>query len=530
VSEAIVDVLIVGAGPVGTVLALDLVRRGLDVRIVDKASAGFPGSRAKGVQPRTLEVFQDLGVVDDILRAGSDYPLLGLHLGPVTIPWRMMAHAPRTADVPFPNTLLIPQERTDKILQSRLKSFDCAVEYGREFVDLTQDGATVTAHVSRPGGDSERITARYLVGADGGSSAVRHKLNIDFAGSTREEDRMLIVDVVTSGLPRNRWHVWPGRDGQFIAACPLPHSDLFQWMIRMAPDEQPPHDLATISERIQKRIRNRAVVLRDLRWTSVFRPNIRLAKAYRLGRAFLAGDAAHAHTPAGAQGLNTGVQDAYNLGWKLGQVLAGADPSLLDSYQAERQPIAAAVLNLSTNKYEGLAKLDPSSIRRGKDEKQLALSYRGGPLAPGSALSGALTAGDRAPDADLKAQDGRLVRLFETFVGPHFTAIAYGAQAALDLDLLEWPSTGALLKRVFINARSSQGAGQAFKDVAGSFRRAYGVVAASSLIIIRPDGYVGHIAATDALETTQLALAPMTPVREQAQTSARAPLFLGPVQ
>ena len=529
-TEAIIDVLIVGAGPVGTVLALDLVRRGLSVRIVDKASAGFQGSRAKGVQPRTLEVFQDLGIVDRVLAAGSDYPLLGLHLGPVTIPWRMMAHASRTTDVPYPNTLLIPQARTDEILQSRLESVGCSVEYGREFVDLTQNATTVTARISGPRGNIESITARYLVGADGGSSAVRHKLKIDFVGSTREEDRMVIADVVTTGLPRNRWHIWPGRAGQFIAACPLPHSDLFQWMIRIAPDEQPPHDVAAINERIQNRIRNRAVALRDIRWISVFRPNIRLAKAYRVGRAFLAGDAAHAHTPAGAQGLNTGVQDAYNLGWKLGQVLAGADSSLLDSYQAERQPIAAAVLNLSTSKYEGLAKLDPSSIRRGKDEKQLALTYRGGPLAGGPALSDTLNVGDRAPDADLRAQDGRVVRLFETFAGPHFTAIAYGAQAGSDLELLEWPSAGAPLKRIFINAQAFHGAGQDFEDVAGSFRRAYGVVGASLLIIIRPDGYVGHIAAMDATETTRLALARMIPVRGQAPTSAHAPLPLGPVQ
>jgi len=516
VSAGIIDVLIVGAGPVGTVLAVDLVRRGLAVRIIDKAGASFPGSRAKGVQPRTLEVFQDLGVVEDIQRAGSDYPLLGLHLGPVTLPWRMMAHQARTSDVPFPNTLLIPQFRTDKILQTRLAALGGAVEHGRQFLDLTQDADGVTARVSGPGGEIETITARYLVGADGGASAVRHGLGIDFIGSTQEEDRMVIVDAVTSGLSRERWHVWPGKSGQFIAACPLPHSDLFQWMIRLAPDEKPPTDLAAINQRIQKRISKRAVVLRDAGWTSVFRPNIRLAKTYRLGRIFLAGDAAHAHTPAGAQGLNTGVQDAYNLGWKLGQVLAGADPGLLDSYQAERQPIAAAVLNLSTQKYEGIAKLDPSSIRRGKDEKQLALSYLDGPLAPGSAMTGTLRVGDRAPDADLRAANGAIVRLFDQLAGPHFTAIAYGDKAALELERLTWPVAGAPLKRLVIDAKRQAGGEHGFKDVAGCFRRAYGM-AGPALLLIRPDGYIGHIASSDMLASTRAVLARFAPAPGPAE-------------
>lgn len=521
----IIDVLIVGAGPVGTVLAVDLARRGLDVRIIDKASASFPGSRAKGVQPRTLEVFQDLGVVEDILRAGSDYPLLGLHLGPLTLPWRMMAHQKRTADVPFPNTLLIPQFRTDKILQTRLAALGGRVEHGRQFLDLTQDASSVTARVSGPGEQIETITARYLVGADGGASPVRHGQGIDFIGSTHEEDRMVIVDAVTSGLSRERWHVWPGKSGQFVAACPLPHSDLFQWMIRLAPDETPPADLAAINQRIQKRISKPAVVLRDARWTSVFRPNIRLAKTYRQGRVFLAGDAAHAHTPAGAQGLNTGVQDAYNLGWKLGQVLAGADPGLLDSYQAERQPIAAAVLNLSTQKYEGIAKLDPSSIRRGKDEKQLALSYQDGPLALGTAMTGTLRIGDRAPDADLRAANGAAVRLFDELAGPQFTAIAYGDQAARDLERLSWPAAGAPLKRLVINAKRPTGALQGFKDIAGRFRRAYGM-AGPALLLIRPDGYIGHIASSDMLASTQAAVARFVPPpgRGQAPPSVSHPL------
>ena len=137
-------------------------------------------------------------------------------------------------------------------------------------------------------------------------------------------------------------------------------------MIKLNPDETAPTDEEQLTQTIRARTGNKQLSINNITWKSVFRPNIRLAEHYRNGRVFIAGDAAHAHTPAGAQGLNTGIQDAYNLGWKLGQVLAGAPSELLDTYESERQPIAADVLGLSTKKYEGMAKLDPSSIKRAR--------------------------------------------------------------------------------------------------------------------------------------------------------------------
>jgi 2-polyprenyl-6-methoxyphenol hydroxylase-like FAD-dependent oxidoreductase len=505
------DVLIVGAGPAGTALAIDLVRRGLDVRIIDKAPHPFDGSRAKGVQPRTLEVFYDLGVLADVLAQGSLYPPLGIHAGPVTIPWRMMARAQPTADIPFPNTWLIPQYRTDSALHDRLDELGTQVEFASELIEISQGEQTVTARVATSGG-FEVITARYLVGADGGASAVRKQVDIGFVGSTDDSDRMLIVDAaVDGGLSRDRWHVWPGLRGRFVGACPLPHSDLFQWMIRLTPSEEPPADEAQLNKRIQSHIRNKRIALRDIQWRSVFRPNIRLAEHYRRDRVFLAGDAAHVHTPAGAQGLNTGIQDAYNLGWKLAQVLAGADEALLDTYEAERLPIAANVLGLSTKKYEGLAKMDPSSIKRGKDEQQLGLTYHGGPLAAAECdRTDTLRVGDRAPDADLLADGGGRMRLFDIYRGHHFTAIAYGAEAAAALDRLTWPSEGAPLARVAVDAEAIT-AQHVLADSAHSFRRIYGL-SDDTLLLVRPDGYIGHIARQDILSTTQAAAQALAPV------------------
>lgn len=501
----------VGAGPSGTALAIDLVRRGLNIRIIDKAAKSFDGSRAKGVQPRTLEVLQDLGALKDVLAAGCDYPLLGIHIGPLTIPWRMMSTDKPKSDIPFPNTLLIPQFRTDAALHACLNELGKQVEFDTQLIEISQDNDAATAILSAPEG-TETVTARYVVGADGGSSAIRQKLGIAFTGSTHEEDRMIIVDAVTTGLSRKRWHIWPGSSGQFIAACPLPNSELFQWMIRLSPEEQPKLDLPDLNERIQKRLRSSKVLMHSIRWKSVFRPNIRLAEQYRVGRIFLAGDAAHVHTPAGAQGLNTGIQDAYNLGWKLGQVLAGASEELLNSYEAERQPIAATVLAISTKKYEGIAKRDPASIRRGKDEKQLAISYRGGVLAPeGSAVTTTLAVGDRAPDAVLETLNGQPLRLFDAFAGPHFTLIAVGDSAAKEALRIKRPTAGAQLKRVLIDTPASFSAELSLKDAKGTLRKAYGL-SSDTLVLVRPDGYIAHIATRNMADSTQLVINRMAPL------------------
>jgi hypothetical protein len=303
--------------------------------------------------------------------------------------------------------------------------------------------------------------------------------------------------------------MWPGRGGKRIGACPLPGSDMFQWMISLGPDEEPPSDKDDILQRIHSHTHDRRIQLHDIHWTSVFRPNIRLAENYGRGRVFLVGDAAHVHTPAGAQGLNTGMQDGYNLGWKISQVLAGANAALLDTYEAERQPIAAGVLGLSTEKWGGIAKLDPSSMKRGKDEQQLALTYYGGPLAPADGMrTSTLRAGDRAPDAELLRTDGTGTRLFDALRGPHFTAIAYGASAARDLDMLAWPTVGAQLKRLTVGARAADNL--TLSDPENTLKDAYGLDG-DTLVLIRPDGYIGHIATRDLLTTTQTAARAMTP-------------------
>jgi 2-polyprenyl-6-methoxyphenol hydroxylase-like FAD-dependent oxidoreductase len=410
---------------------------------------------------------------------------MGIHIGPITVPWRMQGKRKPTAAVPYPNILLLPQSRTDAVLHRLLCHIGARVEFGVALDGFEQDEDGVTATLS----SGERIRSRYLIGADGGGSTVRKAAGLQFAGETDDSDRILIVDAAIDGLSRNRWHVWPRTGGTFVGACPLPHSDQFQLMIRLKPDETPEIDEASVAARFHKLTGRR---LRDVTWTSVFRPNIRIVERYRAGRVFLAGDAAHVHTPAGAQGLNTGVQDAYNLGWKLGQVINGAPDSLLDSYDAERRPIAARVLGRSTELYAGMDKNPVAGLKRGDEERQIGLSYHGGPLGPAGAATKTLRVGDRAPDAPCAGPNAE--RLFDVYRGPHFTVLAFGKAAVEALPKLDWPTDGAELRRYTVH--TGHGDDHGIVDTGGLVSSIYGITG-DTLVLVRPDGYVGGIVPAD---------------------------------
>ncbi|MFD3652214.1 FAD-dependent monooxygenase [Streptomyces sp. NPDC058620] len=480
-----IDVLIAGAGPTGSTLAADLLRRGLRVRLIDKAPHAFKGSRAKGVQPRTQEVFEDLDVLHEAHAEGGPYPLAGIHFGPLTAPWKMQQRNRPTPDVPYPNILLLPQHRTDAILHRLLNRLGLPIEYDTALEDFEQDADGVTATLA----SGEKVRSKYLVGADGGASAVRKATGLGFVGETDASDRTLIIDGTIDGLPRDRWHIWPRASA---GACPLPHSDQFQVMIRLSPDDTPDLDEAAPAGRFH---RLTGLRLRDITWTSVFRPNVRLVEHYRAGRALLAGDAAHVHTPAGAQGLNTGVQDAYNLGWKLAQVMAGAPDSLLDTYEAERQPIAARVLGKSSELYAHLSRHRVSGLKRGDEERQLSLSYHCGPLAPGhSPTTKTLRVGDRAPDAPCSGRGVR--RLFDVYKGPHFTLLAFGADAIESLPELTWPASGAELRRYAVRSGRHTEHADVLTDTTGQMNSIYGITG-ETLVLVRPDGYVASIVTSD---------------------------------
>ncbi|WP_157249202.1 FAD-dependent monooxygenase [Nonomuraea typhae] len=402
------NVLIAGAGPTGLTLAVDLARRGVPFRVIDRSPAHPTGVRGKGLQPRTLEVFDDLGVIDEILATGSTYPpIRSWAEGEVVWEGRMSEIKEPSAAVPYPNLIMQPQWRTERILRDRLAALGHEVELGVELTGFEQDADGVTAVF----GDGGRERFAYLVGADGGRSLVRRRLGVGFAGETFDSERMLVADVRASGLDRSYWHVWGDMATRTLrhSLCPIPGTDVFQFT---APDAE-----------------GFPEIVEEVVWRSEYRVNIRMAERFRAGRVFLAGDAAHVHAPAGGQGLNTGVQDAYNLGWKL----AADTEELLATYESERMAVAEHVLGLSTRL------LREGDLKRDEETQQLNLAYLDSPL----------SAGPRGGE--------RFGALFEAQRGPHFLLLADTSQRYGEAVRVHPPLPGQ-----------------------------------EGVILVRPDGYVGY--------------------------------------
>jgi 2-polyprenyl-6-methoxyphenol hydroxylase-like FAD-dependent oxidoreductase len=316
-----VDVLVCGAGAAGLTLALELARRGVRFRLVEKLEAPFHGSRGKGLQPRTLEIFEDLGILDRVAAIGAPYPPLRT--------WHADGSAEDTPTVeacaatpaePYGTPLMLPQYLTEDLLRERLLELGHAPAYGTALTGLVQDDAGVTATLSSAAG-VHALRVRYLVGTDGGRSPVRHMLGIDFPGKTLGV-RALVADVRLTGLGRDAWHRFnEGSMAQQVAVCPLAGTDLFQVQAPVPLDGDVDLSAAGLEAMIAARTGRAGVHVHTVRWASVYTMNARLAGRYRVGRVCLAGDAAHIHPPTGGQGLNTSIQDSYNLGWKVAAVL-----------------------------------------------------------------------------------------------------------------------------------------------------------------------------------------------------------------
>ncbi|MEU9174748.1 FAD-dependent oxidoreductase [Streptomyces sp. NPDC048420] len=444
------DVLVVGAGPTGLALGIDLARRGVDALVVEKAGRLFPGSRGKGIQPRTMELFDDLGVLDAILAVGGTYPVgMVWQDGERVGEHRMFDPAEATEDSPYNAPWMVPQWRTQEVLYARLEELGGRVSFGREVVGFEQDADGVTVRFTA-GPD---VRARYVVAADGGRSVVRRTLGVGMTGETVDPNPLLVADARITGLDRDNWHIFPprGEGAGYLSICPLAGTEDFQVVAQFPEGTSVDLSPGAIREVVAARSHLAPESVTEIRWASDFRPRAALADSFRAGRVFLAGDAAHVHSPAGGQGLNTSVQDAYNLGWKLGAVLRGGAPaSLLDTYEEERRPIAATMLGISTGVHRG-------EVRRGEATRQLGLGYRESSLTEETRTTvNGLHAGDRAPDGKLGD-----TRLFDAFRGPHWTLVAVGVEAP------ELPDSVRVIE--------------------GEEQESYG----KGLFLVRPDGYVG---------------------------------------
>jgi 2-polyprenyl-6-methoxyphenol hydroxylase-like FAD-dependent oxidoreductase len=497
-----VSVLIVGAGPTGLILACDLARRGVDFRIVEKATGYAAGSRGKGMQPRSMEVLDDLGVIDRILAHGLLHLFIRSYDGTTVLGDHDMHEGRRpTPDIPYESTLLIPQWRVEETLRLRLAEWGAEVELATELVAIEQNENYVTSTL-QTGDTQEQVRSKYLIGADGGHSFVRKSLNVEFEGETWKEERLMTGDVRVDGLDRDHWHMWPKHKDGMVALCPLRSTEMFQFQAQVLPQEEREPSLETFQRIIDERTGRADLKLYGATWLSLYRANVRMVDRYRVGRVFLAGDAAHVHSPTGGMGMNTGIQDTYNLGWKLGAVLNGAKGSLLDTYEQERMPIAASLLGISTRLHQQTFK--EREFRRGEEVLQLGLNYRGSSLSrQDDPPSTPLQAGDRAPDAPLLDHDGNPVRLFDIFRGPRFTLLSLGSHDFQGLNQVRERFKQNLQAYTIDRGPSgSASCNNQLIDDQGHVLHAYGGEN-GALFLIRPDGYIGFIGGSKSIGSAE---------------------------
>lgn len=503
-TTSILDVLVVGAGPAGLTLAIDLVRRGVACRIIDRLAGPPVGTRARGISPRSQEIFEDLGILHT-LSAYAEPPLA----------WRLYdrenkveremdaastpsASLPSTPDAPYRSPLQVSQRYTDTALRDRLSTFGLQVEWDSQLIEFKEHADHVVAKIEHAGKENEIIQVRYLVGCDGGHSTVRRRIGIPFEGKTLDDPLSIVANVKVSGLDPNFWHFWMNQPIWGLTLQPMVHEDTWLFSTNVLPDRQeesPDPTCETIQQLFDERTGMPGILFSDLTWFSTFRMSGYMVKHYRNGRVLLAGDAAHIGI-AGGQGMNAAIQDVYNLGWKLAHILKGAPEDLLDTYEEERLPVAERFLITSMTHYSAKERLEDGEQAINKmrkivaDLSQLSVAYRDRSLSYDLDAATGIRAGDRAPDAPgLLAENGKeAVRLFDLFQGTHFTLLAFGNQPLPQL-LVGYSSILQIYK---INNMASTIPldGHTYNDSAGHAHAAYGVTT-DALILIRPDGYVG---------------------------------------
>jgi 2-polyprenyl-6-methoxyphenol hydroxylase-like FAD-dependent oxidoreductase len=487
-------------------MAAQLVAHGVRPRIIDRNLDRARESRALAIQPRTLEVLAALGVTDELVRLGNPNVRLLVHAGRKTVPIPMFDLA--FADTPYPFLLFLSQAHTEQVLTDHLSSHGVEVERGVELTGLSQDAGIVHTTVRHRGGQVEHIQVPYVVGCDGGRSTVRELAGIAFEGSSYPQT-FVLADVDADGLDTGTAHVFVSPHGMLFF---FPLVSPAAWrVLAMRPLADPGASTQSVTledvQTLADRYTNGVVRLRDPVWMTNFRLHHRAAAQYRAERIFLAGDAAHIHSPAGAQGMNTGIQDAVNLAWKLAHTLTGESPgSILDTYAAERAPIGRTVLRMSDRAFTIAASTNPivrfargrvaptilpvaAKIAGGRGAifrtvSQLNISYARSQLSatgPGGASRRA-GAGDRLPDAPLTA-DTMPRTLHELTATPGWHLLLCGPGWPVDAELVEAGSD-----RVRVHRFDQQTAATALDRLR---------VAGSTAILVRPDGHIGYRGGND---------------------------------
>lgn len=519
------QVLIVGAGPTGLALSAHLLRLGVKVRLVDRKLGPSTTSKAIGLQYRVSEILACMGVVDRFLDHGGNPTSVNIYAGARWLVRLNFAGAGRQSGRGAfePRSIMIPQSETEAFLGDLVRERGGHIEWGTEFLSFEQNTEKVVCRLLRSDGQEEQTRADWLVSCEGVHSAIRKQAGIAFTGKTYPL-AFFLADVELAGpLQHSENYVWLHKDGSF-AALPLPRANTWRLFVDVTQADDAASSggvltLDRIRQLMLKRTGQSRVSISNPSWISEFRIHCRMVDRYRIGRVFLAGDAAHAHSPTGGQGIVTGLQDATNLAWKLARVIGGAPQPLLDTYEEERLPKAREVLK-ETDRTTTVLLAPTVRARLVRDflllpimrngwvqEKmfaklsQLHVNYRGCRLSQGTSprwsAPRALRAGDRAPDvAFQRCESLEITTLFELLepMRPIVLFSTTPSNKSLIATIVRELSA-ALVTPFLLAAAESQSddqEAQFLSDVYGDFRRLYGLTG-DFLCLIRPDDHIGLI-------------------------------------
>ena len=506
------DVLIVGAGPTGLALACQLIRYGVDFIIIDKRESTTPHSKAIGVQPRTLELYEQIGLTAPLIELGTPADKAKMFAG-----GRMRGEVKfgqlGKGMSPYPYILFVEQGKHESLLYEFIRSHEREVVWNTELEKFKQDENSVVANLKKLSGETETVEAKFLVACDGAKSIVRHSLGLKFEGSTFERI-FYVADVqIDWDYGHDALQVFLMRNS-LLAFFPMKGEKQYR-IVGTFPEEFAKDEGDILYEEIEEQIKIDTDVLLDIthvNWFSTYKVHTRHVNKFSEGRCFLAGDSAHIHTPAGAQGMNTGIQDGYNLAWKLAWVLKnGAGESLLESYNEERLPNAEALMKTTDRFFNLAAGKNPvfaflrlyifpyvaqflfslDAVKRFVFPRiaQIAINYRSSSIGKTKG-SFKVRAGDRMPWFEI---DGKSI--YDFLHDPVFHLLIFSNGKS------EIPPLPENLLQKWEGKIDSH-----FFDLREKAKEAFGANS-SFYLILRPDNYIGMISDDFSPETVSIYLA-----------------------
>jgi 2-polyprenyl-6-methoxyphenol hydroxylase-like FAD-dependent oxidoreductase len=509
-------VLIIGAGPTGLMMACELARHEISFRIIDKKPESTPASNATWVQTRTIELLDHIGIADRFLRNGHQCNSINLHTNSKSV----AKIALNDIDSIYPFILMLPQSKTEILLTQRLEELNNRVERSLELIEIKQENNTVISTIKHPDGQIENITSNWLIACDGANSKVRESCNLFFSGKDLPEQFVVADARMNSHLPNDEIHMFFDKGTLFPDRATILAT--FPWgskEYRVTANIYQGHARQTFTAiEVKEAMNERAYAnytVDSVSWISPFWIHSKIVDNMRHDSIFLAGDAAHVHSPAGGQGMNTGMQDAYNLAWKLALVIKNkAAPSLLDTYHSERHPVVKYIVD-QTEHFTNMALFDKSfteklndfgralmnnkeslSKKIGMRITQLDIQYQDSPIInhTESDSKNSLQQGMRAPDV-LISPSNKLYKYFNNtlhnillFTGEEITK----NELAQIMDLQQWLNqkfSGLIRTHIIANEKSD--IPNSIVDSNNMIHKKY-QVEQPAIYIIRPDTYIAY--------------------------------------